>query len=316
MLKTLFCSICIFLCVILSTSSINASDYFSIALRIYSEGKFFAASIEFERAIYNESDNNIIAQCKYYKSMCYRELGENTKALEELSDISVYNLPDSLFFMIRYESAFCNYLINDPNQSLLNIEELRIKFPDTLKTADIIPLNILCLNALRKWEDASILWNYFLDNSGLKDSLKNNFKTEVKELYDKKNIPKYKSPKTAENLSRFIPGSGQMYCGAVLEGTLNLLMNVSLLGYAGYEFYSRYYFTGYFVGLGIFNKTYTGGMHRANLLAGEKNLERLNDFNRENSLLLINILKIKHSQLTPSNSFSILNQANVKRGGY
>lgn len=312
MLKTLFYSICIFLCVILSTSSIKASDYFSDALRIYSEGKFFAASIEFERAIFNEVDNNKIAQCKYYKSVCYRKLGENTKALEELTDINVYNLPDSLFFLIRYEAALCNYLNNDPNQSLLNIEELRIKFPDTLKTADIIPLNILCLNAIRKWDDANILWNYILNNSGLQDSIKNSIKSEVRNLYLKKNIPKYKSPRTAENLSRFIPGSGQMYCGAFLEGTFNLLINASLLGYAGYEFYTHYFFTGYFVGLGLFNKTYTGGMHRASLLAGEKNMEKLNEFNRRNSLLLISFLNFRYSGLAPFSSFSNMSSANVK----
>jgi hypothetical protein len=312
MLKTLFYSICIFLCVIFSTSSINAADYFSNALRIYSEGQFFAASIEFERAIFNETDNIKIAQCKYYKSICYRELGENTKALEELTGVNAFNLPDSLFFLIRYETAFCNFLNNDPNQSLLNIEELRIKFPDTLKTADIIPLNILCLNDLRKWEEALALWNYFLENSSLQGSVINDFKKEVGKLYDEKNIPKYKSPKTAENLSRFIPGSGQMYCGAFLEGTFNLLMNASLLGYAGFEFYNHYYFTGYFVGLGLFNKTYNGGMHRANLLAAETNIERLTEFNRQNSLLLIDVLKFRHSELTSINSLSGMALVNVK----
>ena len=66
----------------------------------------------------------------------------------------MFNLPDSLFFSIRYEQALCNYLNNDPNQSLLNIEEIRFRFPDSLKTMDIIPLNILCLNTLRKWDEA------------------------------------------------------------------------------------------------------------------------------------------------------------------
>jgi hypothetical protein len=42
--------------------------------------------------------------------------------------------------------------------------------------------------------------------------------------------------------------------------------------------------------LGIFNKTYNGGMHRAKLLADEKNLEGINKFNVETSSLLIRIL--------------------------
>ena len=270
MSKTRFFLICIFLCVTLSTNRIFASDYYSNAFRIFSEGKFYISSIEFERAIFYETDNNKIAQCKYYKSLCYKELGDSLRALEELSEINMFNLPDSLFFLIRYEQAVCNFLNNDPNQSLWNIEEIRFRFPDSLKTIDIIPLNILCLNALRKWDEAINLWNFLLNNSELKDLEKKGYEVKLNNLYNKRKIPKFHSPKKAENLSRFIPGSGQMYCGAVFEGTFNLIMNASLLTYSFFEFYSKYYFTGYFVGLGIFNKTYNGGMHRAKLLAGEK----------------------------------------------
>ena len=293
MLKTRFFSICIFLCVILSTNRIYATD-FTNALRIYSEGQFFIASIEFERAIFNESDNGRIALCKYYKSLCYKELGNTKKVLDELSDVNFYNLPDSLFFLIRYEQALCNYLLGDVNQSLWNIEEIRIKYSDSLNTIDIIPLDILCLNSVGKWDEATVLWNYYLENAGLQDSVKNDFMLKVKKLYGRKNIPEYFSPKKAENLSRFIPGSGQMYCGAVLEGSCNLLMNAAILGYAGFEFYSKYYFTGYFAGLGLFNKTYTGGMHRASLLAEEKNKENLNDFNLQNSMLLLKVLDFRY----------------------
>jgi hypothetical protein len=300
MLKTRFFLICIFLCVILSANRIFASDYYSNALRIFSERRLYLASIEFERAIYYETDNNRIAQCKYYKSLCYKGLGNTNKALEELSGINIFNLPDSLFFLIRYEQALCNYLNNDPNQSLWNIEEIRFRFPDSTKIIDIIPLNILCLNTLRKWEEAKSLWNYFLDNSGLSDSIRNGYKSKIIKLYNKRNIPKFHSPKKAETLSRFIPGSGQMYCGAVAEGAFNFLMNASLLGFALYEFWHEYYFTGYFVGLGLFNKTYTGGMHRANLLAGSKNLKGMNNFNLEVSSLMVKVLDsdeyIKNSQ--------------------
>jgi tetratricopeptide (TPR) repeat protein len=289
MLKTRFFSICIFLCVILSTNRIIASDYFSNAFRIFTEGQFYSASIEFERAIYYETDNNKIARCKYFKSLCYKELGETNKALDELGEINLYNLPDSLFFLIRYEQANCNYLNNEPNKSIWNIEEIRFRFPDSLKTIEIVPLNILCLNSLRKWEEAKSLWDYLLDNSGLQDSIKKDIRADINNLYKRKNIPRFHSPKKAENLSRFIPGSGQMYCGAVREGTFNLLMNAAILGYTFYEFYSRYYFTGYIVGLSVLNKTYNGGLKRARLLAGEKNQKDINMFNLEVSSLLIKV---------------------------
>jgi hypothetical protein len=234
--------------------------------------------------------------------LCYKELGENNKALEELGEINLFNLPDSLFFLIHYELALCNYINNDPNQSLWNIEEIRFRFPDSLRTFDVIPLNILCLNAIRKLDEAFALWNYFLDNSALQDSVKKVFESKINNLYDKRNVPKLYSPKKAENLSRFIPGSGQVYCGALPEGTFNFLMNAAILGYSFYEFYSQYYFTGYFVGLGIFNKIYTGGIHRANLLAGEKNLKGMNKFNLEASTLIIKVLASGNSVKSSLNS--------------
>jgi TM2 domain-containing membrane protein YozV len=290
MLKTRFFLICIFLCVTLSTNRIFASDYYSNALRSFSDGNFYVASIEFERAIFYETDNTKIARCKYYKSLCYKELGDRHKALEELSEINVFHLPDSLFFFIRYEQAVCNFLNNDPTQALWNLEEIRFRFCDSVKTVDILPLNILCLNSTRNWGEAVKVWNYLLNHTGLKDSEKNDCEAKINKLYNKRKTPKLYSGKKAENLSRFIPGAGQMYCGAVFEGTFNLIMNASLLGYSFFEFYSKYYFTGYFVGLGIFNKTYNGGMHRAKLLADEKNLEGINKFNVETSSLLIRIL--------------------------
>jgi hypothetical protein len=290
MLKTRFCSTCIFLCVILSSGRIFASDYYTNAFRIFSEGRFYEASIEFERVIFYETDNNKIALCRYYKALCYKGLGDTHRSLSVLSEINLYSLPDSLFFLIRYEQALGNYLNNDPNQSIWNLEEIRFRFPDSSKTKDIMPLNILCLNTLRKFEEARKLWIYLLDNSGLEDSVREGYKTKMEILYNRKNIPKALSPKKARTLSRIIPGSGQIYCGAVPEGALNFLMNASLLGFAFYEFYYKYYFTGYFAGLGLFNKIYSGGIHRAELLAGENNIKRMNNFNREVSTLLIRVI--------------------------
>jgi hypothetical protein len=309
MLRTRFFLICTFLCVIFSTNRIIAGDCFSNALRIFNEKKFFAASIEFERAIFYETDINKIALFKYYKSLCYKELGDNSKTLEELGSINLFNISDSLFFLIRYQQALSNYLANNPDQALWNIGELRFRIPDSSKILKIIPINILCLNATKKWDEAHILWNYFLENSGADSSSKASLKTEIDNLYRKRNLPRFHSPKKAENLSRFIPGAGQMYAGAVVEGSFNFLINASLLSFAAYEFYSEYYLTGYFIGLGLFNKTYHGGMHRANLLAEQKNREALNKFNLKNSSLMIRLCDPDNTLLKPIDNLYILQKS-------
>jgi hypothetical protein len=169
-----FFSICTFLCVILSTGRITASDNFKNALRIFSEGRYFLASIEFERTIFYETDNKRIAQCKYYKSLCFKRTGDTGRAIEVLGEINMFSLPDSLFLLVRYEQALCNFLNGDPNKSLWSLEEIKFRFPDTSEIINIIPLNILCLNSLRRWDDAQVFWKYYLVHSGLSDSVKRN----------------------------------------------------------------------------------------------------------------------------------------------
>jgi hypothetical protein len=85
-----------------------------------------------------------------------------------------------------------------------------------------------------------------------------------------------------------------MYCGSIPEGALNFLINVTFLGYSAWEIYSRYFFTGNFIGLGLFNKFYMGGIHRAYNLAMEKNEEGIKRFNAENSSLMIRIISTKY----------------------
>jgi len=289
MLRIRFFSICIFLFGILSTDRIDASDNFVNALRLYNEGKFFVASIEFERAIFYETDIPKIAQCKYYKSLCFKNSGELVRAIDELDGISLYNLPDTLLFLIRYESALCNYLNNDPNKAIWLIDEIRLSNTGSTDVLNITPLNILCLNSIRKWEDALNLWNFLIMNSDLDEPERKKLTEEIDEIYNDKGLPKFKKPGKAENLSRFIPGSGQIYSGAFGEGSFNFLMNVSILGFAAYEFYTQYYFTGYFVGLGLLNKTYNGGIRRAGILADKRNQKTMDEFNLRVSSIMIKV---------------------------
>ena len=289
MLKTRFYLICIFLFALFSANRLYAADYFARALRIYSEGKFYEASIEFERAIFYENDNAKIARYKYYKALCYRNLGENARAVEELNGINLFSASDSLYYRVKYEQALCNFLNQKAQEALWNLEDLKLKLADTSKYYDIIPLNILCLNTVRDWSGALKLWDYYIDHSGLGDSAVKACRREIQVLYIKRNTPGYYSPDKAENWSRFIPGSGQIYCGAVAEGSFNFLIHAGLLAYSFVEFYNRFYLTGYFTGLGVFYKFYMGGMHRARILADTRNREGIRKFNAGNVSFMMRI---------------------------
>lgn len=74
-------------------------------------------------------------------------------------------------------------------------------------------------------------------------------------------------------------------------------MNAGLLGFSLYEFYTKFYFTGYMVGLTSLNKIYHSGMHRANILATETNKITMNKFNIGTTSLM---MKIENLKLEPS----------------
>ena len=289
MLKALFCSTCIFLLTGFSASRLYASDYFSNACRIYTEGRYFEASIEFERAIFYETDSSLLARNKYYKSLCYKSLAEYDKALTELKTINLKTLPDTLWLMISYEEALCSYLDEDIDEAMRYIEEIKLRSSGSLNNPGIIQLNIICLNSRQEWDKAMTLWYRYIDSFQVDDSAKYIFKKEIANIYAKENLPRLYSASKAKLFSSIIPGSGQIYCGAISEGMFNLLINASLLGYTVWEFYSQYYFTGYFIGLRFFKKFYTGGINRANNLAVIKNKMEITEFNSESSSLMLRI---------------------------
>lgn len=269
--------------------NVISEDPFSKALYLYGKGEYFYASVEFERDIFYQTDLVRIAYSQYYKALCYKKTGDIERALDQLGSINVLKLPDTLFCKIKYEEALCNFISGSHTQSLWNINDIKSRTNDSLLLVKILPLNILCLNADRAWEEANSLFRYLINVSSLDSVERAVLLREVDSLYLKSELPEYRSEKKAETLSRFIPGSGQIYCGKVFEGSFNFLMNASLLGFSLYEFYTKYYFAGYVVGLTLFNKTYHGGMHRASFLANERNKQSIDSFNLRTINLLIRV---------------------------
>lgn len=270
----------------------NASGYSidSTAIKAFSESRYFEASILFERAIYYENDINEIARNKYFKALCYKYLEDYDRSIDELNSINTYKTDDTLFARIKYEQAFVNYLRNDFRQAKWNIQELNVR-KDIKEYPELLVVKILCCNSLREWDEAMATWKTLIYNSGLPFESVQNYILKTDTLYSKGNLPKSYSDSKARNLSRFIPGSGQIYCGKVFEGIFNFIIHASLITYSVYEFTNQFYITGYLAGLGLLNKFYFGGIHRASVLADRKNNEVILEFNKMNMNLIGEILK-------------------------
>jgi len=267
----------IFLCGIFSNS--NASGLKGDSL--YASGRYFEASIEYERMIFNAESKTDLYCFKYKKALCYKQLKEFDRALNELQPIYFPNANDSLFQRIYYEQSLLFYLIGEPTKALWKIDEYFHRNNDTTSYRIFMPLRLLSLNETLQWSEAKECFLRLIKMQNFTAAKEAEMKQLVNKLYEKKNLPHIKSIKKAENLSRFIPGSGQIYAGKTGEGIVNFLLNASILAFSANQVYNGFYITGYLAGLGFFNKTYQGGIKRSGILASQKNDELIVNFNSE-----------------------------------
>lgn len=218
---------------------------------------------------------------KYKKALCYKQLNQFDRALNELQPIYFSNPGDSLYLPVCYEQSLCYYFVGEPARALWKIDEYLHRSNDSASLNYFASVKILCLNKLHRWEEAENVFLQYVKMQNFSNERKAAYTQIVTCLYDKKYRPRIKSEQKAENFSRFIPGSGQAYAGEFGEGVVNFLMNASVLVFSGYQIYNGFYITGYLAGLGFFNKTYHGGIRRAGVLAGEKNKKEVLEFNKQ-----------------------------------
>ena len=223
---------------------------------------------------------------KYKKALCYKQLKNFNQAVEELQSIYILNRNDSMFQRVYYQESLCFYLNQEPTKALWKIDEYMNQNSDTASCRIFLPLKILCLNETSQWKEAQESFLRYLRMLNLTTEKHETMQTVVNELYQKKHLPHIRSIKKAENLSRFIPGAGQIYAGKTGEGIVNFLINASLLAFTAQQAINGFYITGYLAGLGFFNKTYHGGMRRSENLATWKNKELTVSFNSKVNELL------------------------------
>lgn len=268
---------------------LNSNATLSKSDRLYASGKYFEASIEYERLIFQSENLADINFYKYKKALCYKKMSDFEKALDELQPIYFSNPEDSLYKLISYEQSLCFYLNGEPARALWKIDEFIHRSADSASFDVFLPIKILSLNQTMQWLEARNSFLLFVRMQNFSPEEKTELKQTIFNLYDEENRPRMKSVKKAENLSRFFPGVGQMYAGKAGEGIVNFLINASILTFAGFQVYKGFYITGYLAGLGFFNKTYHGGIKRAGVLASQKNKELMVDFNsRITSIILLN----------------------------
>jgi tetratricopeptide (TPR) repeat protein len=274
----------IFLCGIFSSSWATGSKGDSL----YASGQYFEASIEYERMIFKAESQANSYYFKYKKALCYKQLKRFDRAIDELQPMYFTNSADSLFRRVCYEQSLCFYLNGEPTKALWKIDEYFHRSADTVSYRVFMPVKLLCLNENLQWNEAKECFMLLIQMQNFTPEKETEITQIVNELYKKRNLPHIRSTKKAENWSRFIPGSGQVYAGSTGEGVVNFLLNASILAFTAHQVYNGFYITGYLAGLGFFNKTYHGGIKRSVILTSQKNKELIASFNCEINTIIRN----------------------------
>lgn len=213
------------------------------------------------------------------KADCYLMQNDPQKALMALMRIPYNGLSDSLMIAGRQKTALAAYLNKDFALAESQVMQALAFAEDSLKAYHLLPIQLLALNEMRRWPEAKSLLVRYIKATNLPNDQKQAALATAEKLYQPKNYPIWKDPEKAKRMSMFLPGLGQLYSGHVGEGVLNVAFQTIGIGLTAVGIYYRYYAFAGLIGLGWFQKFYSGGVNRSAFLAEKYNYEKSHAFN-------------------------------------
>lgn len=260
---------------------------------LFAQGQYQLAGIVYEEVSYLSVDNEIKAQALLSKADCYLAKQQYSKAQTVLTRIYYPELNDTLVYESRYKTTLAAYLNSDFNYAVSQVILATSLLSDSSLFIHIYPLYAMVLNEQHKWDSSKQVVLKYINFVEKDPILKLKYTQEIHSFYAAKKIPKLKSPEKAKMLSTFLPGTGQLYAGYFWEGAINVTLQLVGLGATAIGIYNKYYFTSAFVGFGLFQKFYAGGMNRSMFLANKRNYVMTRKFNAPIRDYLLNLAVIK-----------------------
>jgi tetratricopeptide (TPR) repeat protein len=259
-----FCLICTFLC-----APFLGSGQEQLGDSLYALADYAKASVAYEYAFFSGESYRYANELLLKRTYCLKQLGRFEAAYQNLERGDFYNGSDSLRFLLFYESAISAMLAKQPDIALSKIQELKFEIRDSVLIEKVLPLEIVVLNELGRWQEAEAVYLVLAGNNGWHDN-----------PYPAMRNAKLKNPKTAFTLSYFLPGVGQLYAGYFWKGAVSTLLNVGLVTFSGWSFLNGYFLSGTFTGVALFYLSYNGGARYAEVLANQYNAKKVSSFNQ------------------------------------
>lgn len=280
--------ICIFLCASFLTEPAYGKNVWSTADSLFREGKYYPASVEYERAAFLSAVNADRTKALLKKAECQKQSGDFLGS-EKTTDRIIYtNLSDTLAAEAHYQSALCSYLAGNFSNAENHLLQLNAFIRDSSLTIHSLPLYALVLNELQRWPEAKEKMLEAIRKTNISSAEKDSLNKRIGQLYVPDNYPRMKNLLKAQKMSAFLPGLGQIYAGYFWEGAASAFLNAASVGFIAYCIYTKLYFTGVMTGSGIFSKFYIGGSNRLEYLVEKRNYKVLRKYNDSLKQVVLN----------------------------
>jgi hypothetical protein len=181
------------------------------------------------------------------KAIAYRQLQQYNDALFTLSRINFEQLNAGHKQTCYYEKAVDLYMVDAFSEALAEIRSLKYEFNASTEEVELLELILLLENGM---------WLEFKENYLL---VANRQGKDTAAFISQFEPPRLFDPHRYKKLSGLVPGLGLMKSGYVKKGITSMSLQLLSAGFAAYNFYHGFYFTGVFSGLMPVRKYYRGG---------------------------------------------------------
>ncbi len=267
--------LCLFLCAIIT---VNAQDRFAEAKALMHQKKYSEANLAYEYIAYKSADPEQVVLAKLGRAQALKKMKTYDRGLEILGSINLLTAPDDQRPALIYEIVLLNFLNREYHESLTR-GQMGVSFVLSTEYEEPIYM-LLALSALEvnDWEKVKSFGNNYLNHLTNHTSY-DNLQTQFDSLMNRE-LPELKNPEKARKWSTIIPGSGQIYAGAIMDGIYNFSLHAIVLGLSGWTFLSGYYVTGWLSGATILQKLHSGGQIRAVEICENKNRLKIHKYSQ------------------------------------
>lgn len=232
----------------------NALKNYDVAVSAYMRSAYF-------------SDSTLQAITNLKIGNCYFAMNDFRNALRFYDLSSRYTLPDSIFDELCFKRATCCLLMNDFENTLVQMASVRDNNnPEIIEKREFyLGIANFGLKDFAKSE------KYFVSCIHNNDSVI----AIIHGLFSENNKLEKINPRVAKMLSTFIPGAGQMYAGDIKNSVNSFLLNAALLGLLGYTAYKYTVFDSFIAVFPWFWRYYEGGrIKAAQITEAKKEMKR------------------------------------------